>query len=354
MSAPPVASGRMAHQATTCWLGHLHVQLALRASTSASLRPQPQDATPALMVTSKMKQDSSRVRTVPQARRMQRAVLRRHVQIVPQASTVPQLHTHAHFAQWVELKTLRAAPTAKAAVLGSIWMYQARLQQPAKTVLLGMLRPRPIRGAAFHARLANSMLIRVATPRTRMLLPITARAVQQANIRTRLRRQPAKHAQTMALGTRLRAQKAPRVLDAPRASTQPLAPAVVNARATHRPTWLAMTANRAQLGMLSQQAPAGAGAARARRHRSLAKMGRANGVPLAGTSLLQAVLMWRVIARTVQQPSIVPRLHPTVKHVRMGIMASLVALAAPAPRVTLGLEALARAALADGMEAAQG
>lgn len=112
-----------------------------------------------------------------------------------------------------------------------------------------------------------------------------------------------------------------------------------------------MAANRAQLGMLRIT---GAGAASARRHRSLAKMGRANGVPLASTSPLQAVLMWRAIARTVQQPSIVPRLHPTVKHVRMGIMASLVELAAPAPRVTPGLQALARAALADGMEAAQG
>lgn len=146
MSAPPVASGQMAHQATTCWLGHLHAQLVLQASTSVSLRPQPQDATPALMVTSKMKQESSRVRAVPQARRMHRVVvLRRHVQIVPQASTALQLHTPAQIAQSVEPKTLRAAPTAKAAVLGSIWMYQARLQQPAKTVLLAMFRPRPIR-----------------------------------------------------------------------------------------------------------------------------------------------------------------------------------------------------------------
>lgn len=283
---------------------------------------------------------------------MQRVVvLRRLVQIAPQASTVIQLQQPVQAAQLVELKTLRAAPTAKAAVLGSIWTHQDRLQQPVKTVRLGRFRPCPIRVTAVPAQQANSMQTRVAAPPTRMLLRIIVRAAQQANIRTRLRGRPARHARTMALGTRLRARTAPRALDAHRASTHPMALAAENALAMRRPTRLAMAANHAQLGMLRTT---GAGAVHASRHRSLAKMGRAHGVLRASTSLHQAVLMWRAIARIAQQPSIVPRLHPTVRHARMGSMASPVAFAAAAPRAMLGLEAPARAAQADGRQPAQG
>lgn len=321
-----------------------------------AVTPQQFNATNALEDTLSMKVGSSSATIALQEKQMQLVgecvMLHKCALTAMQVTIVVQMRPVVPSVLSAERKISRAAQAVSHATKASTWMCQAHLQPVVSHAASAKYKRRLLRMHVTRAQQGGTMQMLAATllPRIRRLR--SANHVSLAHIRTSKHRQAVNRAPILGLASwrRMRAQRY--ACNVKRASTQKMRPIAENALVVLSQTRIEMAVS---LVLLAMPQPIDEGV-RLVMHvavlRTMARMDPARSVRQENTSQL-VVYMSRTIVQIVLPTSTAHQVRAGARHVQVDSMASPVAHAVPAPRVTRVLQAPARVAPADKLQPAR-